>query len=218
MRREAPQFIDIPVEIILKVFEVFQSDNDPVAAACLGLTKKSMYLIFKAFFPGPVELRHLLNSGGHPLLWNDLGSLLLKDGQILPKHRLVRDIGLPDVYLNVDVYGDGLTKNENATRFFERFEAYHDSAIYIPMGFEELTAGKPLLPSPFGIGDQWYCLAVEAWDKFITHDGWKDMHEQQRRDDREHWISWWRNMSWVKELRNYEAWLELGEWINLVGF
>jgi hypothetical protein len=217
MRRDAPQFTDIPVEIILKVFEVFKSDNDPVAAACLGLTKKSMYLIFKAFFPDPVELRHHAMSTTGDLLWNDLGNLLLKDGQILPKHRLGRGL-FKVVFLNVDVYGDGLTENENAIRFMERFEAYHDSECYYLTGFEGMATGKPLLPSPFGIGDQWYCLAVEAWDKFITHDGWKDMHEQQRRDNLEHWISWWRNMSWVKELRNYEAWLELGEWIDLVGF
>jgi hypothetical protein len=150
------------MDAVYLVFETLRGQEDCCTATSLGLTCRSFYRVLKEFYPKPINLRDEYATQpniGQSWRW-PLGYVRLIDlvGEFFPGRYRQAAWRNCTPFLSRDIYGD-----EGGTAEMKLMERYMD---YSRMTYDDENASQSmrLLPSPFGLGDDWYIEAQKAED------------------------------------------------------
>jgi len=170
-----PNGAQLPRELVLKIFEILQKDEDNCTSICLGLVCKAYYSMLKAFSPEPIDLFTLLTVKHSCKAYCDLcvvpvekdrrkdiahhyTAASLLETWMGSRYRLSNDLMLPP-FLIRKIYGD--EAGEEQTLLKQRYADYDLLFITDPGAKGELERSwHHVTPNPFGMGQDWYEAAI----------------------------------------------------------
>ncbi|PVH68078.1 hypothetical protein DL98DRAFT_633998 [Cadophora sp. DSE1049] len=156
---------NMPVEVKLHIISFIEDDSDGLyTKACLALTCSKMYQAYKIVRPEPIAWdvgRPLIDSKGHSweyALQHHIGVFL---GPAYRRHRFDPRFIFPfkkwPAFLTREVYG--IMYNMKEIELNNRYSDWGGLSTEPELRLYELAKS---LPSPFGLGEEWYGLASKA--------------------------------------------------------
>ncbi|KAH7379762.1 hypothetical protein BKA64DRAFT_765184 [Cadophora sp. MPI-SDFR-AT-0126] len=163
--QEQPNLSNIPVEVKLHIISFIGDDSEGLyTKACLALTCSKMYHAYKTVHPEPIAWDvgpALIDDKGHSweyALQHHIGVFL---GPAYRRHRFDPRFVYPfkkwPAFLSRKVYGSIYNMKE-----IELNNRYSDWGGWSTKTEPKLFEVVKSLPSPFGLGEEWYGLATKA--------------------------------------------------------